>query len=404
MKRPYVGKIDEMYSARRQSNCLILLISLVTILSIASALAKNAGAAGAGTAVIQRRLYVADRPTGVSIYDIDHGHRLLRRIELPGTGNYKGIAASPQLGRLYVASNLGDKLVCIDLQTEEVLWARPYGKYIDSPAITPDGRTLYVPCRHDRGWWVVDAKDGAVKTVIETGRGRQYDEHSIAQHGPHNTWMNDDGSRAYLELLTVPYVLIADTATNKVIGKVGPFSRGVRPFAVSTDELYVYANIDLLLGFEVGSVRGLDGAWGGPLLYRVQAQTVAERFEHVRRHRSPNRSMPHLTPSHGINLTPDGKELWVVDGVYGYVYVYDAGKMPPQHVADVPLFADPSDPEDLPGPGWVSFSIDGDYAYPDHGPVIDVRTRKPVADIPLTEKLLEIRFSGENKPLAAGSR
>jgi DNA-binding beta-propeller fold protein YncE len=381
-----------------------MLMSLAAILPVAFALEESASGAEVRTDDIQRRLYVADRPSGVSIYNISDGHRLLRRIELPGTGNYKGIAASPQLGRLYLASNLGDKLVCIDLQTEEVLWDRQFGKYIDSPAITPDGQTLYVPCRHDRGWWVVDAKDGAVKTVIETGRGRQYDEHSIAQHGPHNTWMNDDGSRVYFELLTVPYVLIADTATNRVVGKVGPFSRGVRPFAVSADELYVYANVDLLLGFEVGSVRGLDGAWGGPLRHRVEAKTVAERFQHVRRHRRPDRSMPHLTPSHGINLTPDGKELWVVDGIYGYVYVYDAGQMPPQHVADVPLFADPKDPDDLPGPGWVSFSIGGDYAYPDHGPVIDVTTRKPVADIPLTEKLLEIRFNGEGKPLAAGRR
>ena len=53
---------------------------------------------------------------------------------------------------------------------------------------------------------------------------------------------------------------------------------------------------------------------------------------------------------------------------------------------------------------WDYVSIGGDFAYPDHGPVIDVRTRLPVADIPLTEKLLEIRFDGEHRPLAAGQR
>jgi hypothetical protein len=50
---------------------------------------------------VERRLYVTDN-SGISVYDIDNGHKLLRKIELPGTGDYKGIAASPQLGKLYV--------------------------------------------------------------------------------------------------------------------------------------------------------------------------------------------------------------------------------------------------------------------------------------------------------------
>src|SRR5881628_2849561 len=45
---------------------------------------------------IERRLYVTDK-TGISVYDIDSGHTLVRKIELPGTGDYKGIAASPIL-------------------------------------------------------------------------------------------------------------------------------------------------------------------------------------------------------------------------------------------------------------------------------------------------------------------
>jgi len=45
---------------------------------------------------LERRLYVTDR-SGISVYDIDNGHTLVRKIDLPGTGDYKGIAASPQL-------------------------------------------------------------------------------------------------------------------------------------------------------------------------------------------------------------------------------------------------------------------------------------------------------------------
>src|SRR5262249_23752044 len=95
---------------------------------------------------LERRLYVSDR-SGISVYDIDNGHKLLRKIELPGTGDYKGIAASPQLGKLYVTSYKGDEVICLDLRTDAVVWKKNYGKYADSMAMTPDGRTMYVPFR-----------------------------------------------------------------------------------------------------------------------------------------------------------------------------------------------------------------------------------------------------------------
>ena len=104
--------------------------------------------------------------------------------------------------------------------------------------------------------------------------------------------------------------------------------------------------------------------------------------------------------SHGVNIRPDQKEVWVVDGVYGYVYVYDITSLPPKHMADVPLFQNPSE---QPHPGWISFSIDGKYAYPDGGAVIDTSTKKVVARIPTSEKLVEIDFR-DGKPIKAGHR
>ena len=120
---------------------------------------------------LERRLYVTDR-SGISVYDIDHGHKLLRKIELPGTGDYKGIAASPQLGKLYVTSFKGDVLICIDLLNDAVVWKKKYGKYADSMAITPDGQTMYLPFRDEDSWWVLNAADGAVKAKIPIGRGK----------------------------------------------------------------------------------------------------------------------------------------------------------------------------------------------------------------------------------------
>lgn len=357
-------------------------------------MAATAPGSGAREA-LTRLLYVTDK-SGISVYDIDRGHAFVRKIELPGTANYKGISASVALGKLYVTSNLKDELISMDLATDAITWRRQYGKYVDSQAITPDGKTLYVPMRDEDNWWAIDAASGEVKAKIPVGRGKNYDDHPIGSIGPHNTWMNPAGTRVYLEVLTLPYVYIADTATNQIIGKVGPFSKGVRPFAVSDDEKYVFANVDWLLGFEVGSAR-TGGQWGGPMLHRVEARTPARRLEQLP---NPPARKPHSTMSHGVNIRPDQKEVWVVDGVYGYVYAYDVTVMPPRHVADIPLF---KDPKEQPRPGWISFSIDGRYAYPDGGAVIDTRTKKVVARIPTSEKLIEIDFQN-GKPVQAGRR
>ena len=127
---------------------------------------------------VDRRLYVTDK-SGISVYDIDNGHKLVRKIDLPGTGDYKGIAASPQLGKLYVTSYKGDELICLDLRTDAVVWKKKYGKYADSMAITPDGKTLYVPFREEDSWWVINAADGAVITKIPVAKGKNYDVNPI---------------------------------------------------------------------------------------------------------------------------------------------------------------------------------------------------------------------------------
>ena len=41
-----------------------------------------------------------------------------------------------------------------------------------------------------------------VKATIRVARGQPYTVGPIADFGPHNTWMNRDGSRVYFEVLT----------------------------------------------------------------------------------------------------------------------------------------------------------------------------------------------------------
>lgn len=345
-------------------------------------------------AAVERRLYVADA-TGVSVYDIDREHAFVKKITVPNSGAYKGIGASAPLGLLYLTSNRGDELVAISLATDSIVWRRNVGKYADSFWITPDGKRIWMPLRGETIWKVLDAATGDALGQVETERGKRYEVDPIADIGPHNTWMNPAGTRVYMEVLTVPFIYVADARTNQVLGKIGPFTKGIRPFAVSDDERRLYANVDGLLGFEIAEVD--RDFRGGRMVQRVEATIPAERLAEIP---SPPSRKPHSTPSHGLNLHPNQREVWMVDGVYGYVYVFDVSSPKPAQIASIPIFADP---KERPHPGWISFSIDGAYAYPDGGVVIDTKTKRVVARIPTSEKLVEIDFEN-GKAVAVGHR
>jgi DNA-binding beta-propeller fold protein YncE len=254
------------------------------------------------------RLMYACLNRDVAVFDMDAGHKFVRWIPLNtdpaklteppvkgdrGAANFRGICADPASGKLWVTYNPTDELICLDLATDRVLWRTKYGKHADSQAITPDGRIMYLPCREDGRWHVLDAQTGEELGAIATGGN------------PHNTEISPDGSRAFMESLAHPWVFIADVRSREIVGKVGPFSSAVRPFSVSDDGKWVYACVNGLLGFEVGDVQK------GEKVARVEAKRPAEREAQL-----PKAGSPHGCPSHGVGLRPNNaghKEVWVVD-------------------------------------------------------------------------------------------
>lgn len=137
-------------------------------------------------------------------------------------------------------------------------------------------------------------------------------------------------------------------------------------------------------GFEVGDVET------GKMLYRVEFQGY-----------KPGPLKRHGCPSHGIALSPDETELWVVDGANNCLHVFDATVMPPKPAAIIKL-------RDF--PGWISFSIDGRHAYSSTGEIIDAATKKVVATLTdesarqvQSEKMLELVFDGD-KVIGAGNQ
>ncbi len=304
---------------------------------------------------------------GLLVFDIDDGHKFVKRIPTKGvdeTGrplNVKGICADARTGRLYISTI--KQLMCLDLASEKVLWERKYDAGCDRMSITPDGTTIFLPSLEGPHWYVVDAEDGKVRDKV------------VTDSGAHNTICGPSGKFAYLAGLKSPLLRVVDTSDLSV-KTVGPFSASVRPFTVNGRETLCFVNVNDLLGFEVG-----DLASGEKL-----CSVTVEGFQ-----KGPTKR--HGCPSHGVGLTPDEKELWLTDAANSRLHIFDATLMPPKQLESIELGDQP---------GWVTFSIDGRYAYPSTGDVIDAESRKIVARLSdeknravQSEKMMEIDWRGQ---------
>jgi DNA-binding beta-propeller fold protein YncE len=309
------------------------------------------------------RNYVEYGGVGVLVFDVDKGYKFVRRIQtwsVPDGAkpeNVKGIAASATTGRIYVTSL--NRMIAIDAVSGKKIWDKTYDGGCDRMAISPDGKTLYVPQLEGTAWHVVNAMTGDVIAKID------------AEPGSHNTIYSADGARVYLASLRSPVLSVVDARTQKIESKVGPFDNMIRPFTVNGDNALAFVNINGLLGFEVGDLRT------GKKLYRVEVNGYSQGP--VKRHGCP---------SHGIALTPNEKELWLADCANNAIHVFDATVTPPKQVTSVKV-------RDC--VGWVSFSMDGQFGYSSTGEIIDAKTKKIVATLqdetgrPVqSEKLLEL--------------
>jgi len=301
---------------------------------------------------------------GLLVFDMDHGHKFVKRIETRGLhpdkkpSNVKGIAVSIQLNSIYISTI--ESLQRIDLSTGKIIWEKMIDGGCDRMSISPDGKTMYLPSFESKIWNVVDCKTG---DIIKKIPGFKH---------AHNTIYGLSGEHVYLDDIGSPWLKIADTKTHTVTSQVGPFGNFIRPFTINGKETHAFVTVDSLLGFEVGDLKT------GKKLNRVLVEGWG--IGPVRRHG---------TPSHGIGLTPDEKEIWLCDGFNMRLHVFSAVE-PYQQLTTIPL-------QDL--PGWITFSLDGKYAYPSSGEVIDVKTRKVLTTLTDefnnsvgSEKMVEIDF------------
>ena len=313
---------------------------------------------------------------GILVFDMDRGFAWVKRIETPASreakpDNMKGICACAVTGKLYFSTPR--KLYCLDLKTEKSLWERALPGGCDRMSMTANGKRLYVPSFEGPHWNIVDGLTGDVVAKIET------------KSGAHNTVCSLDDRRVYMAGLRSPLLTVLDAQTQKPVGQVGPFSAAIRPFTINGARTLCIVNVNGLLGFEIGDLNT------GKKLYRVEVQGF-----------KPGPTKRHGCPSHGVGMTPDEKEIWVCDAANSRLHVFDATVMPPRQMTSSITLREQ--------PGWITFSLDGRFAFPSTGEIIDAKTKKIVAALRdeqgrevHSEKMLEIDFEN-GVPVRAGDQ
>ena len=320
-----------------------------------------------------RALYAVNQEASVrgsiSVYDIDAGHKLFKTIAtVSGVGEVRGVAANAMTGKLYVSynqSNTGAGYVySLDLKTDTILWNRAIPPDVDRLAVSPDGKTLYVPTGEYTNCNFINVLDAATGDLIRTV---QLSNHSHdAQYplsGPlfqitHAT----DGSGQYMYIMD---------PTTYAVSSVGPYLGVLGPFAVDSKSHYVVNNI--------------NGVWGMQVANLSTNQIVTALIP------NPPEGNPGLL--HGIGWTPDQTEVWM-NGNDTYVYVWDMlNPMAPVFKQTLTL------PSSSSHPHWLTFDIKGDYGYVSPGKnsasatqIFMVSTHTSAGLIGSSEDLLEIDF------------
>jgi len=352
----------------------------------------------------QNLLYVARAPRdrdgfrtlapSIEVFDIDHDHALVKVIPLEAPNgttpvfHIRGITASAATQTLYIShygsyqdlrpgKPLSGYVLALDMATDRVLWNRAYPSSVDRGAVTPDGSTLFMPSgelARTPFFYTIDAASGV----------EQPEQRITVAPYTHNTVVTLDGSRVFMTAFGgfgntnfEPYIHIADTSTGEVLKKVGPFAAHIRPITINGAATLVFACVNNLIGFQVGDVSS------GKVLYTARAP--------VEKDAKPGHK---ADVSHGISMTADETEVWVVDQVNSGVHVFDVRGLP-----DAPpvwkQYIDTHDgrEQDAQGkylygetgivnqPGWLMSSIDGEYLYPETGEIIDVAAKQVIGNL-----------------------
>jgi YVTN family beta-propeller protein len=289
------------------------------------------------------KLYVTNS-AGNDIHVID-----LRTFQVVGTietGDHPHGAAASADGRRFFSSIESDhSLRIIDTATDRVVKSIKLSGLPNQCAVTTDGKYVGVPIR---GGDSVDIVDTAMGKVVK----------NLPVKVPHNCYNARRNDHLFVTSMGDHKVYWIDLETLTYRAEI-PVGGVPRPLAVTHDEKVLYCALSDLHGFVIADIPK------GKVVQTVELPALPRGVQFP---------VPH-TPTHGLELTPDEKELWVTSCGTDTVYVF--------HTAERRIVGNVAVGK---GPNWVTFSPDGQYCcvsnvLSDDVSILDAAKRREVARV-----------------------
>jgi YVTN family beta-propeller protein len=305
------------------------------------------------------KLYV-DNTDGDTVSVIDLATRTVEH-EIKVGLHPHGLAALPDQTRIFVSVESDHTVKAIDTNDDAIVASIPVSGTPNQLAVTPDGRWVYVAI-HDRGTAdIISVGEQKVVKTVEVGQG------------PHNCYCPRSPRYMYVTAVEGQLVTQFDYAHGHTRVQTNHFDRQVRPLCVTHDDRRLFVALAGLHGF----------AWAD--------LTTGRQVARVEQPRPPveKRSKFAYLDTHGLDLRPGDRELWVTSFIGNGLMIYDITGSEPQYVTTV----DVGD-----APNWLTFSPDGRWAYSANAgansvSIVDTAARKAVAEIkvgPVPKRLLEV--------------
>jgi YVTN family beta-propeller protein len=257
-----------------------------------------------------------------------------------------GLAVSSDGSRVYVASDKTGNFQVIDARRGAVVAQIPIGNDPNQMTLTKDGRYAYVPLRGESKIAVVQLEPLRLLKKLPS------------PPGPHDAYTSADGKQIYVGAQFGNAIVVIDPARQVVTHNI-PTTAGVRPLEPSRDGRTMYVALSKLLGFVTVDLSTRR------VTRRVELGTLPEGLP------EPYRE----TWTHALQLTVEGKELWVTDDINDLIHIVRLSDMKETAQIRVGHF-----------PHWFTMRPDGKVIFvslwfSDAVAAIDVGTRKVLKNI-----------------------
>jgi YVTN family beta-propeller protein len=327
--------------------------------TLAAVLLSGVSVLGAPPEAARRKLYVANT-SGDTLSVIDLETRKVAR-EIACGKHPHGLALSPDSRRLYCTVESERTLKVVDTSTDEILAKVACSGEPNQLAVTPDGKWAYVAIRDAGGADVIDLQAAKVARTLPVGRY------------PHNCYCPPGGHHVYVTSIGDHLVDQFDFGADHKLVETIRFDGAVRPLCVTRDEKRLFV-----------ALEGLHGFGWADLATGKQVGRVEEPLPPAEK-----RSKFAYMNTHGLELRPGDRELWVTSFIGNGLLVYDITGEKPKRLAMVAVGD---------APNWLTFSPDGKTAYSANAgsnsiTIVDCEGRKALDEIkvgPVPKRLLEV--------------